>query len=54
MRKFLSIVFYVILILLVLACIFAIATICASLGNDLTFLEQLKAWFGAGFLRSIL
>ncbi len=48
--KFLKIILLVLLVLLVIAGVFCLAIICASLGNDLSFVEQLQSWFGTGII----
>lgn len=48
--KALKIILLVLLILLALAGAFCLVVICASLGNDLSFVEQLQNWFGTGIL----
>lgn len=48
--KALKIILLVLLVLIALAGVFCLAVICASLGNDLSFVEQLQSWFGTGIL----
>ena len=57
--KALKIIIFVLLVILAIAGAFCLAVICASLGNDLSFVEQLQSWFGTEFisktvLRSLL
>lgn len=48
--KVLKIILFALLVLIALAGVFSLVVICASLGNDLSFVEQLQSWFGTGIL----
>ena len=57
--KALKIILFALLVLIALAGVFSLVVICASLGNDLSFIEQLENWFGTGIftetiIRSVL